>query len=112
MPFQQSFDKPVTREDAVRLMDVAGYRRKTLELQRELAHTCLREAKLQATILKLQAKQADGRLNAAIAHVSHIQLVLLRCGHLDALRPKRTWVSSDILSDGGKSPFLFSITSY
>jgi hypothetical protein len=84
-PARQNIPAHVNKDDAARLLTAATDKKKVLQAQRELAHSRLREAKMQTKLCSWKAKHADHILHIADIHVSRIHWVINRSGHQEML---------------------------
>ena len=84
----QSIPLPVSRDDAFHSLGAATAKKKTVKLERDLAHALLREARMYTKILHMKAKWADKRLLTADVHISRINLVIKQSGHNELLLPQ------------------------
>ena len=84
----QSIPLPLSRDDAFHSLGAATAKKKTVKLERDLAHALLREARMYTKILHMKAKWAEKRLRTADVHISRINLVIKQSGHNELLLPQ------------------------
>jgi len=90
------------------MLEAATSKRDTLQLEKELADSKFREAKMFTKLCGMKAKQAERDLQVADIYISRIHWVISKGDHRDVLPPENVaprLAHMAVRSDGSKSPF-------